>query len=563
MGKRFIGYLLCIIIAVTLSVTVIATTVSSHSQTLVVTGQPVRARLTVVLVPLDSRPPCTQFVDQLAGIADIRLILPPTELLDNYKTPADKAALRAWLKIAVAEADAAIISTDMLIHGGLLASRSSLGTADDVAATFALLETIHKDHPEVKLYGFSIIPRLLIADSKVSAVYQKKMLKYSVLKDEVLTFENPADISQLSELEKDIPAEVVQKYLALNEVNMAINQKLIDSADTGVLSGLVLGQDDGQPFGLPNIAKDRLVSYLSQRPRLSERVFITRGTDEVALTLLGHISAREAHRQQQVLVKYSAPDAAGVVMPFMPHSVARTVQEKLAIVGAVETQSPEDADFILYVHIGTQKTKNSMLLAAAKDVNQLLAAGEKVALVDLSEDYYGHETLLPYLIKEGAPVNRLIAYAGWNTTSNSIGTAVTEAVIFNQALAENRSLDYLLRVYKNNLEFLCARFLDDWYFQKDVQTIVKNDLGRLNIDANNLAGHYQQVNGFVKRLMTARADTLQHQTLMNHPLIIDSEQGPRQLRLVGLELESRLPWQRTFDIWLKPTASLVVEDVGR
>ncbi len=334
----------------------------------------------------------------------------------------------------------------------------------------------------------------------------------------------------------------------------------IDLADKGVLAGLVLGQDDGQPFGLPNIAKERLVRYLSERPQLSDRVFITRGTDEVAVTLLGLIATREARLQPRVLVRYSQPEAAGVVMPFMPHSVARTVEEKLAMVGGVQTESADNADFILYVHIGTQHTRTSTLIAAAREVSRLLTAGKRVALVDLSEDYYGHETLLPYLLKENAAIDSLIAYAGWNTTSNSIGTALTQAAIFTQALGQDRSFEHLLRVYKSNLEFLCARFLDDWYFQKDVQGIVKNDLRSLNIDGNDLGGHYQQVNSLIQRLMAARADALQRQTLKNHPLTIDSEQGPRRLRLAGLELESRLPWQRTFEVWLKPTLTLVVED---
>lgn len=562
MIKRFACYLLCIVLAAAAGFSVFSASLFSHKP-VVTFSQPGKPRLRVVLIPLDSRPPCTQFVEELAAIADFEMILPPAELMDNYKKPSDKIALRAWLKNAVAGADAAIVSTDMLIHGGLLASRSALGSAADAAETVAVLEAIHREHPEVKLYGFSIIPRLLIADSNISAQYQKKMLKYSLLKDEILTFDNPVDLAQLEEVEKTVPSEVIKQYIDLNEANQALDQRLIDLADSGVLAGLVLGQDDGQPFGLPNIAKERLASYLQQRPHLADRVFITRGTDEVALTLLGHIATRETKLRPRVQVQYSQPEAAGVVMPFMPHSVGRTVEEKLALAGAVQTDNPEEADFILYVHIGTQKTRSSTLVNAAKEVNRLLAAGKRVALVDLSEDYYAHETLLPYLLKEDAAIDRLIAYGGWNTTSNSIGTAVTQAVLFQTALTEDRTLDHVLRVYKNNLEFLCSRFLDDWYYQKDVQTVVRSELQRLNIDGNNLVGHYQQVNAFVRRQMAERADTLQRQALLRHPLTIESDQGQRKLKVVGMDMDSHLPWQRIFEIWVKPTLLLDVEDAGQ
>ena len=133
-------------------------------------------RLVVALVPLDSRPPCTQFVAQLAQLAGMELILPPPELLDYYKKPSDKMALRNWLSQAAQRSDAIIVSTDMLEHGGLLASRLNLGTKADSDAVLALLEDVHKAYPKVKLYAFHIIPRLLIADSASSALDRKSVV---------------------------------------------------------------------------------------------------------------------------------------------------------------------------------------------------------------------------------------------------------------------------------------------------------------------------------------------------------------------------------------------------
>ncbi|HMM21404.1 MAG TPA: DUF4127 family protein [Selenomonadales bacterium] len=512
-------------------------------------------RLVVALVPLDSRPPCTQFVDQLARLAGMELLLPPPELLDSYKQPSDKMALRNWLSQAARRSDAIIVSTDMLEHGGLLASRLNLGAKADSDAVLALLEDVHKAYPQVKLYAFHIIPRLLIADSADSALYQQKMLKYSVLKDEISLFENPADIDAFLALEKTIPAELVSRYRQLYENNLEENFKLVDLVEQGVLDGLVIGQDDGQPFGLPNMVKKRVSHYVSQKPAIDGKVFVTRGTDEVALTLLGHIANQTGGFEPKVYVQYSDSEAPGIIMPFMPHSVSRTVQEKLEIAGARAVFAPDDADYTLFVHIGTHKTTPARLQAAARTVNQLVKSGRKVAVVDLSEDYYAHETLLPYLLKEGVDLTRLAAYAGWNTTSNSIGTAVTQASIFTQALQAELPAAAALRLYKYQLEFLTARYLDDWYFQKDVQPLVNNQLRKARIDANDLGANFTRVDTQIRSLLADRADALFRQALQHRRIVVGRPQDQRTLVITSLSLESHLPWQRTFEILVNPSLS--------
>ena len=52
--------------------------------------QPVKADTSLLLAPLDSRPPCSAMVRKLGALASINVITPPQELLDNYNTPADK-----------------------------------------------------------------------------------------------------------------------------------------------------------------------------------------------------------------------------------------------------------------------------------------------------------------------------------------------------------------------------------------------------------------------------------------------------------------------------------------
>lgn len=510
----------------------------------------------VLLIPLDSRPPCVQYVEQLARLAEIQLILPPAELLDNYNQPAQQKALRNWLSNAITEADAAIISTDMLIHGGLLASRNSRGTPQDITETMDLLQQLHAANPHIKLYAFSIIPRLLLADNHNNGDYQKLVLKYSVLKDQVSSFENPLDIKMLTNLEKKIPADILENYLALYQQNTQVNLKLVDLADKNVLAGLVLGQDDGQPFGLPNMEKQRLAHYVEQKENLGNKVFITRGTDEVALTLLGRHANLINQYRPRIYVAYSQPSVAEMVMPFMPHSILQTVHEKIALVNGVTVSNLEDADFVLYIHAGSRKITQSTLTSAAKDITNLIRQGYKIALVDLSESYYANETVLPHLIKANADLTKLAAYAGWNTTSNSIGTAVTQGALFVGALQRADETNWL-SLYTTQLTFLSERFVDDWYYQKDVQSVVNNELRAVKADPYNLGQYHGKTNELIGRMLDDRAQHFFRQNLAYRPIVFFSSTGKQDYRLTALHIKTQLPWDRTFEVKLEPELSIV------
>lgn len=508
-------------------------------------------RLRVVLIPLDSRPPCTQYLEELGNIAGIKVIVPPMQILDNYRTPADKPALRKWLYDEVKNADAAIVSVDMLTHGSLLASRLSAGTPEESQEALELLKSIHQESPNVKLYTFNIIPRLILGDSRENTMYQNNMLQYSVLKDQVLTFENPLDNIKLQQLEQKTPAEVINRYNAMYQNNASVNTALAQMVKDGILSGVVIGQDDSQPFGIPNINKQQVQHYIESHPELSGKLAVTRGTDEVALTMLGKIASDFTGYHSHIFVVYSDDDAPRKIMPYMPNTVATTVQEKINLIGGIQVPTIDECDFILYVHVGTKNNEKRLSLAWAK-LENLLRQGHKIALVDLSENFEASQTLLPFFLKHNITPAQLIAYAGWNTTSNSVGTAVTQAVLFTQSTAHTRSTDSLIEAYEYNLEFLVARFLDDWYYQKEVQPFVNKRLKSYKFDPYNLGTHYQQTDDLVRKMMLSKSRRFFNDYLRNRPIIIQTDH-PIALRMAELKLETQLPWPRTFEIWLKPS----------
>lgn len=509
---------------------------------------------TVLLIPLDSRPPCTQFVAEVASIANINLIIPPSELLDHYKQSANISALKKWLLENAAYADAAIVSTDMLVHGSLLSSRLATGLPsdyNDYSDVLQLLTTLHKDNPKLTVYVFNIIPRLLLADNQTTSSFQKTMLQYSILQDQIYTFENPQDIEKSSQLEQHLPPRLIERYRNLYQNNLNFTLKLIDLIDNHTIKYLVIGQDDGQPFGLPNMNKQTLQQLVGRTPALSDKISITRGTDEVALTLLGKIATEKAEYFPKVYVTYSDDATKNMIMPYMPHSIMTTVQEKANLLNIHLVDSPDEANFILFVHAGTKSGDRKIFEQAAVRLQNFINQGRQVALVDLSEHFLAEETLLPTLMNKQVEIHHLIAYAGWNTTSNSIGTALTQGAVFTSTLHNlGPSANQKTELYQKNLEFLTARLLDDWYFLKDVQPKINKSLLASKIDPYNLNSYYFETNRKINKEIYNKSRVLLANLLYNKPILPKGED--ENIVITNLEISSYLPWQRTFELSIRP-----------
>lgn len=489
----------------------------------------------VLLIPLDSRPPCSDFPAQLAQIAQINVMLPPPGYLDYYRQPSDTQSLAHWLTVVGPSADAVILSVDQLVHGGLLASRLSAGEGSKAEKVLTLLEQFHLQNPHIPIYAFNIIPRLLLADTTDNKPFVQDMTAYSILTDK-LSLEGGIEVqTQLEQLESIIPPAIRHRYEDMYAANLWLGQRLMSLAAKGVLHHLVFGQDDAYPYGMANMTKRSLEIWLKEHPHTGN-ITITRGTDEIAATLIARFVVEQSRLKPRIYVKYSWPGAAQIIMPYMPNTVEQTVAEKIALAKGIQVQSPQDADFILYIHIGTPHTAPIVLKHAVDEVKQYLHDGHAVSLVDLSETYDMRKNLFPHLEKSKLALRNLISYNGWNTASNSLGTAVAHAVIYlygrqNDILAEEKHYAYLFQ-----------RFLDDWYYQKLVQPKLNAVLTRRGISPVSLGEHYATANWFAQKQLTYYASNLYRRYFKHHSF--------GKGRINQFQCRIQLPWPRTFEIQL-------------
>lgn len=525
-------------------------------------GTPVQAtpQLThrILLIPLDSRPPCGKFVIDAGRIGGYEIITPPAELMDYYSQPGSTQALQAWVAANLPGCDAAILSIDQLLHGGLLAAREAKKTEADAAALLQFFTVLHQQHPEVPIYAFNILPRLTPPDSIDSWPERKLLMRYSRLVDrttQAMPAPDPEDMAELTRLQEAISPESLRQYRELFRQNTVLNERLAILAKEGIFTRLIIGQDDGEEYGIPNIEKRAIQNYLAAQGIPDEQVFITHGADEIALTLLAALDAQRKHFAPKIYLAYNTPDTPEHIMPYMAGSVADTAREKIRLLHASEAASPEDADFILYLSCGDTDSLSARRQNAAH-IRQLIAQGRPLALVDLSEHFAASETLLPLLIKNDTPLQGLIAYAGWNTASNAIGTAISQAVLFTGGQHTAASRDDLLRLYSANLTFLNNRYLEDYFYLKDIIDSVNLSLrkaGYTNVNDLDMEHNYRWANYQLQAAMNARLALFKQTPAFRTPISVDTPDGPMRLRVREITCDTSYPWPRTFEIYLHTT----------
>ena len=87
-------------------------------------ASPVAAAATVGYVPMDDRPVNLEYVVDSVRAARIGIVTPSESLIAGRERPGDVPGLWQWVFAQAATSDALVVSTDSLIYGGLVASRT-------------------------------------------------------------------------------------------------------------------------------------------------------------------------------------------------------------------------------------------------------------------------------------------------------------------------------------------------------------------------------------------------------------------------------------------------------
>lgn len=212
----------------------------------------------ILYVPLDNRPVCLEYTVDTAKAAGYPLTTPPEKDLSDHRGSGDNEALWNWLEKEAPHAEAAVLATDSLNYGGLVASRKHHHLEKYLKEKVQRLEKLKKDNPGLKIYAFSTIMRTPQQSiGKVEPGYYQeygpKIFRYSQLQDKEdqdgsLSY---PEIQERQTLLAQIPDSVMKDWRTRRLMNFQTNKRLIRLCQNGTFHYFALARMTMRPCPRP------------------------------------------------------------------------------------------------------------------------------------------------------------------------------------------------------------------------------------------------------------------------------------------------------------------------
>lgn len=496
---------------------------------------------TIIFVPHDNRP--ISFKQTADNIRDLgyEVLTPPEELLGNRENPyAKPEELSKWVIENAKKADVAVISSDSMVYGSLVASRKHNLSEDVVLARVHNFEKIHQANPNMKLYVFGSIMRTPQTseasgseDANYYAQYGTDIARYTALTDKLeqdgLTHK---ERKQLKQYEQKIPKAALADWLSRRQGNFLVSKNLIDLARSDVITYLALGCDDNAKYSQTNKERRALDNYGSDLGELKYQSVA--GIDEIGYVLLTRAVNNLQGDIPFVSVHYAKGTGENTIPAYSNEPIKNSIATHIKMAGGMKVNSDKRADLVFMVNTnfdGTTGAANDLnnvyipnenIIDFVNMVDEAIQANKKVGIGDITFGN-GSDNALMFSLYGKNLLDKLNAYSGWNTPTNSTG----------YALAMGMGANYTDRV--GILKMLEVRYLDDWLYQANIRQAVANRL-------NSMPGEGDYGN---TKTRTLPAEKLATEALQK--MIADYGLEKFEGQSYVADAQIRFPWQRMFE----------------
>jgi hypothetical protein len=439
-------------------------------------------KLTLLYVPLDNRPVCMDYVKQTMEAADCKIILPPEKYIASNEHDGNPEGIWDWLSTKAPKADAAVISTDSLLYGGLVASRTHYTDKKLLSERLERLSALKAALP-IKLYAFSTIMRTPRASKgRVEPAYYSTLgpsiFAYSQLADKKDQGKlSPVEQLKLQAMERNLPQAELSDWLGRRAKNLQLNKELIRMTRNNKFHYLAIGKDDNATLSATHMEARKLSMDSFDMP--ADELQILDGVDQLGLLLLLRAYNETQGLKPSIYTLYNEGAAGNTLPQYSDERLQDSVPRQIIAAGAVQTNAPQSADLILALNspadgiVKDSTADDNKFFASmsnkrfAEKLQDELNEGRSVSLADISYSN-GADNGFMQLLALGDTLPRLAAYNGWNTADNAIGFAIAQGLLA-KAMPE-RERESLLRI----------RLIDDWFYQSNARRLISEELEARN-----------------------------------------------------------------------------------
>ena len=387
----------------------------------------------IAFLPIDNRPVCYTLAKDIAGIdREIEFFIPPRKLLGDLKRVADIEGLISWLE-NLPQIDSLILSLDTLVYGGLIPSRRSKESLEELQTRLERIKPLLKNK---NVYAFSSIMRISNnnyneEEKEYWSEYGKKIFDYS--------FSGGVN-------RNDIPDEIIEDYLSTRKRNFTLNKTFLNWQKEGLFNTLIFSKDDCAEKGF-NVEEAKELERLGGKTKT--------GADEIPLALL----ARAIKKEIKIYPEFLEPEYKNLISNYEDVSIEKSASGQLELCG-FKLSSREEADVILIVN--NFKEKQGELVMGWKTQpfdRDFVPPNRPYCVADVRFANGGDNAFVEQLLNK-LDLKNFYGYAGWNTSANTLGSLLCALKV------KWNASQYDENAFK---KFATTRLLDDWAYQANVR----------------------------------------------------------------------------------------------
>lgn len=460
----------------------------------------------IAIIPIDNRPVCYNLPKEIAAIdSSIELFIPERNLLGSLTKIADIEGIFKWIE-TLPDLDAMIISLDTIAYGGLIPSRRSKDSKNEIQERLSRLKNqIQKCK---NIYAFSSIMR--ISNNNVNEEEKEYWSEWGTK-----IFEYSYNFHRNGEELEEVPHEIITDYLATRYRNFSINKSYLDWQAEGIFKTLVFSKDDCAEYGL-NVLEAGVLEHIIKEKHLNapeKSGFIKTGADEIPLTLFARAMCDFNNTVPKISTKFLAPEHKYLISNYEDISIEKSIQAQLELAGCIPA-TEDESDMVLLVNNFEEKQGEiAMGIKTQPFSGQFSLPKKPYMLADVRFANGADNMFIEKLFKKPIDFDNFYGYSAWNTSANTLGSLICAGIVRYFAK------DYNAEAFKR-LQMI--RFLDDWAYQANVRQALKKDeekKGKIRPDLRIL-----------KKMM------------------VPFEKKLDKILIISPQIKYKFPWKRFFEV---------------